>query len=259
MARGRPALPECCRILGQIVAALEAAHQAGIVHRDLKPDNVFLVERAGAPPDVKLLDFGIAKLTGDGDRLASRTQTGAVIGTPRYIAPEQARGQGRRRARRPVLARRGRVRAPGRQAAVRRRDLDRPDRPPPDRGAAVADDESTRACRRRSTRSCSGSWPRTRRRGPTWPGSARSWPRSAGPTGRPCRDRRRADRPAARPPRPRRRPTGPAGSDRRTRPGRSSWRSTRARPSPPAPRAPTAPGPPPPPPRAAAAPARSSR
>jgi hypothetical protein len=76
--------------------ALAAAHNRGIVHRDLKPDNVFLVPRADNPEFVKVLDFGIAKLMGNegggsGPR-ASKTRTGAIIGTPTYMSPEQCRG-----------------------------------------------------------------------------------------------------------------------------------------------------------------------
>jgi serine/threonine-protein kinase len=64
-------------------------HDVGVVHRDLKPDNVFLVGEHW--PEVKLLDFGIARLA-DGDA-GSRTRTGIVMGTPAYMAPEQARGE----------------------------------------------------------------------------------------------------------------------------------------------------------------------
>ena len=86
-------LEDVISILDSIAIALDAAHRKGIIHRDLKPDNVFLAEVEGAKPEVKLLDFGIAKLTGD-DAGGKRTQTGNVMGTPAYISPEQARGQG---------------------------------------------------------------------------------------------------------------------------------------------------------------------
>jgi hypothetical protein len=88
IARGPLAPAEARAILHQLTSALDAVHARGIVHRDVKPSNVFLVERAGAPPLVKLLDFGIAKL-GDGAR--DREERGLVVGTPRYLAPEQAR------------------------------------------------------------------------------------------------------------------------------------------------------------------------
>lgn len=71
----------------QIVDALEAVHALGVVHRDLKPDNVFVL--AGETPAVKVLDFGVAKTSGDA---AHRTATGAIIGTPAYMAPEQISG-----------------------------------------------------------------------------------------------------------------------------------------------------------------------
>jgi serine/threonine-protein kinase len=92
MARRALSWDETRAIAGDVIRALDAAHGKGIVHRDLKPDNVFLVEVADERPRVKLLDFGIAKLTGGADQRASKTRTGAVVGTPLYIAPEQARG-----------------------------------------------------------------------------------------------------------------------------------------------------------------------
>ena len=71
---------------------LAAAHAVGIVHRDFKPDNVFLVEQAGRRDVVKLVDFGIAKLAAEIG--GGNTQTGAVMGTPAYMSPEQAAGEG---------------------------------------------------------------------------------------------------------------------------------------------------------------------
>jgi eukaryotic-like serine/threonine-protein kinase len=78
----------------QIAGALAAAHAKGIVHRDLKPDNVFLVTDPEVPGGerIKLLDFGIAKLAVDSTTSSNVTKTGAVMGTPTYMAPEQCRG-----------------------------------------------------------------------------------------------------------------------------------------------------------------------
>src|SRR5579862_9577745 len=88
---GRMSPNDVLRIVGQVCRALTKAHSVGIVHRDLKPDNIFLV-----PDDdreiAKVLDFGIAKATGSGGIDGSNTKTGAMLGTPYYMSPEQAQG-----------------------------------------------------------------------------------------------------------------------------------------------------------------------
>ncbi|MDZ4693648.1 MAG: serine/threonine-protein kinase [Deltaproteobacteria bacterium] len=79
----------------QLCSALGAAHKNGIVHRDVKPDNIYIVPDPATPTGdrVKLLDFGISKLTGD-DGAMQKTRTGTVMGTPAYMSPEQCRGSG---------------------------------------------------------------------------------------------------------------------------------------------------------------------
>jgi len=82
-------------VMLQISAAVAAAHEAGIIHRDLKPANIFIVQRAEVPAAVKVLDFGIAKLAAeslDEDEQMTLTQVGVMIGTPRYMSPEQCDG-----------------------------------------------------------------------------------------------------------------------------------------------------------------------
>ncbi|MEN9797957.1 MAG: hypothetical protein RL653_1653 [Pseudomonadota bacterium] len=92
LARGPLSLEETREIALQVGSALLAAHQAGVVHRDLKPDNIFLLpgDSTGATRHrVKLLDFGISKLS---DSRTVQTQDSVLIGTPRYMSPEQALG-----------------------------------------------------------------------------------------------------------------------------------------------------------------------
>ena len=90
---GNLAPSEMIRILSQVARALARAHEKGIVHRDLKPDNIFVVHE-GDDEVAKVLDFGIAKKV---DALSAssgiKTHTGALLGTPYYVSPEQALGQ----------------------------------------------------------------------------------------------------------------------------------------------------------------------
>jgi serine/threonine-protein kinase len=87
-----PLAPERALAIGlQIADALGACHKSGVVHRDLKPDNIILIQRGREPDFVKVLDFGIAKLTGD-QKVSVRTRTGLLMGTPSYMSPEQCEG-----------------------------------------------------------------------------------------------------------------------------------------------------------------------
>jgi serine/threonine protein kinase len=80
-------------ILKAVARALDAAHAKGVAHRDLKPENIYLALDDDGQPYPKLLDFGIAKLSGE-QQLAHKTNTGVPIGTPYYMSPEQCRGSG---------------------------------------------------------------------------------------------------------------------------------------------------------------------
>ncbi len=83
-------------ILLQTCEALQAAHDHKIIHRDLKPDNIYLIVHKGRKNFVKVVDFGIAKVTDDEGQSTGKTQTGMVMGTPAYMSPEQAGGMGNR-------------------------------------------------------------------------------------------------------------------------------------------------------------------
>jgi serine/threonine protein kinase len=93
----RMSLEEAARILLPVASAVGTAHAQGIVHRDLKPDNIFLSQDATGASIVKVLDFGIAKVTRPADEHASHghglTGSGEVLGTPNYMSPEQVFGE----------------------------------------------------------------------------------------------------------------------------------------------------------------------
>jgi serine/threonine-protein kinase len=91
LKEGRFLPDRAVHVVRQMLGALGAAHARGIVHRDLKPENIFLLHRGQDPDFVKVLDFGIAKMLDDEDQ-QELTETGQVVGTPSYMAPEQARG-----------------------------------------------------------------------------------------------------------------------------------------------------------------------
>jgi serine/threonine-protein kinase len=81
---------ELARVVDQVLSALSVAHRAGVIHRDLKPDNIFLATDDAGEENVKLLDFGISKIK---DSQTFATTDARMLGTPAYMAPEQAEGQ----------------------------------------------------------------------------------------------------------------------------------------------------------------------
>ena len=90
---GRIPIEVMAPLLLQLLEGLEAAHSAGIIHRDLKPDNVFLQRTKSGGDFVKIVDFGVSKFNAlSGGAGMSMTRTGAVVGTPYYMSPEQVRG-----------------------------------------------------------------------------------------------------------------------------------------------------------------------
>ena len=91
-ARGRISVAETARMVSHVCRALSRAHEAGLVHRDLKPENIFIAKE-GEEETFKVLDFGVAKATDAlSDSTIDPTRTGALLGTPYYMSPEQAQG-----------------------------------------------------------------------------------------------------------------------------------------------------------------------
>jgi serine/threonine-protein kinase len=91
LSGGRLPLDEAMDVAIPVMGALAAAHASGVVHRDVKPENIFLMESTAGRPLPKLIDFGISKVLGGG-AVAQETGTGVAMGTPRYMSPEQLRG-----------------------------------------------------------------------------------------------------------------------------------------------------------------------
>ncbi len=93
LKHGALPLARAIDIVLQVGDALAAAHAHGIVHRDLKPENIFIIEKNGRDL-VKILDFGISKMRAEGEEQVRITRTGQLLGTPRYMSPEQAMEDG---------------------------------------------------------------------------------------------------------------------------------------------------------------------
>lgn len=94
MQKGKVSLEQAIDWITQVCNVVEAAHQQGIIHRDLKPENVMLKESPDGSSMVKVVDFGLAKLVSSGtEHMPNLTQTGEVLGTPHYMAPEYYEGE----------------------------------------------------------------------------------------------------------------------------------------------------------------------
>ncbi|HEY4119602.1 MAG TPA: serine/threonine-protein kinase, partial [Byssovorax sp.] len=91
-ARGKLDWALTARLSVQVLSALEVAHGMGIAHRDIKPANIFLCE-SPLGEIAQILDFGTAKIVGDAGQRSDVTRVGVLVGTPRYMAPEQVRGE----------------------------------------------------------------------------------------------------------------------------------------------------------------------
>ena len=90
---GRLEIYSAVAVMAQVLSGVWAAHSKGIVHRDLKPENIFIAETQAGNHEIKLLDFGISKFMRPSPESLRITKTGAVLGTPYYMSPEQAAGK----------------------------------------------------------------------------------------------------------------------------------------------------------------------